>query len=200
MNLNRDSKEAVQAVREKIQKKFFSDKVVISMSKTNKDKDDIARTKLKEGEVYKDRNDKEWTRENGSLKQLNVRENFANPLFCPKCKRIMGGPESKFHSGCYKKWGYCFNCRLEFEKKIKLEGKWDEYVEEQKRENRKAYLRDIEQVYEEYLMNDKEVEQFVMNGTGELESWIKSQGLSEKQKKSAFEFVQKLKEKVKKEN
>ena len=65
-------------------------------------------------------------------------------------------------------------------------------------ENRKAKLRDAEQAFEEQLMNDKEVEKFVMNSSGELETWFKDKNYNKKQQKQMKEYIQKLKEKVNK--
>ena len=56
MGLRKEGDRAVQAVREKIQKKFFSDKTTFSMTETDKDKDTRAKEALKLGEEYKDKN------------------------------------------------------------------------------------------------------------------------------------------------
>ena len=200
MGLKREGDRAVNAVREKIKSKFFTEKTQISMTETDKDKDIKAKTDLKEGETYKDRNGTEWKREKGMLvQQGESRLNLVNPLFCPKCKKIMGGPEKKLNSNCYMKYGHCFSCQLKEEKEQKLAGTWDEWVEKKAQANREAYLRDLEDFYSEYLATDTETQQFVMNSSGELETWIQSKGLQEKEANELREYVEKLREKVNKE-
>ena len=199
MGLDKEGQKAVHAVRQKVQKKFFSDKISVSMHVTDMDKDVRAKDNLQEGETYTDRNGSEWIRENGTLRQTGeTRLNLVNPMFCPKCKQIMGGKESKANSQCYMKYSHCFSCQLKFEKELKLAGKFDEWLEERVQANRKAYLRDAEQAYEEMLLQDPEVEQFVMNGTGELETWIKDKEWSKKQQIEVKEYIDKLREKVNK--
>lgn len=200
MGLNKDGQRAVQGVREKIKSKFFSEKTVISMTETDLDKDIKAKDSLKEGETYKDRNGQKWTRKNGTLSQVGEsRLNLVNPMFCPKCEKIMGGPESKLNNSCFMKYQHCFDCQLKKEKKLKLEGKFEEWIERKANENRKAYLRDVEEWYAEWLANDKETEQFIMNSGGELETWIRDKGLTERQAEQIKEHIQKIKEKVKKD-
>ena len=124
---------------------------------------------------------------------------YGVPMFCPECEAIMGGKESKLNSNCFMKYGHCFDCRLKFEKKLKLAGKWDDYIKKAANENRKAYLRDVEDWYKDWMTNDKELEQFIMNSEGELETWIRDKNLTDKQSEEIREYISKLKEKINKE-
>ena len=54
-NRIKEGNKAVNAVREKIQKKFFDKKISMSMVETDKDKELKAKANLKEGEEYTDR-------------------------------------------------------------------------------------------------------------------------------------------------
>ena len=201
MGLNKESQRAVQGVREKIQKKFFSDKISVSQVTTDKDVDERAKANLKVGDKYEDRDGKVWIRtEQGTLMNESKRGFYGVPMFCPEksCGQIMGGKESKLNSAAFMKFGYCFSCRLKFEKELKLSGKWEEYCKQMTLENRKAKLRDAEQAFEEQLMNDKEVEKFVMNSSGELETWFKDKNYTKKQEKQMRKYIQDLKEKVNK--
>jgi len=198
MGLNKESQRAVQGVREKIQKKFFSDKTQISMHDSEVDKDERAKSALKVGEEYTDRDGKVWYRmESGGITN-KTRPFLGVPLFCPKCKKIMGGKEAKLNSSAFMKFGHCFSCRLRFEKELKMSGKWEEYCKQMTFENQKAKLRDAEQAFEEQMMRDKEVEKFVMNSSGELESWFKDKNYTKKQEKQMRKYIQELKEKVNK--
>ena len=61
-NRIREGQKAVQAVRNKINNKFFKEKVSVSMFQTDSDKDAKAMDNLKIGEEFKDRNGTTWTR------------------------------------------------------------------------------------------------------------------------------------------
>ena len=71
--MNKESQRAVQAVRDKIQNKFFNkSKITVSMLETDKDRDIKAKDNLKVGEEYKDRNGTTWIRnDEGQLEQKN---------------------------------------------------------------------------------------------------------------------------------
>ena len=167
----RDGQKAVQAVRNKIQNKFFNEKISVSMMETESDKDVKAMDSLKIGEEYKDRNGTIWTRsEDGQLEQKSrFLGKFTMPMFCPKCKKIMKGKADNKMWNLYNK---CINCVSEEETKIKAQGKWEEYEKEKILNNAKSWMKDMEQVAEEWVKdNEKEVQQFIMNSSGELETW-----------------------------
>ena len=71
----------------------------------------------------------------------------------------------------YKSYGSCLNCRTEFETKLKLEGKWEDYVKE-------TYNKEIDQTIEEYKVFFKERLEESNLGTvtesGEVEKWVGS--------------------------
>ncbi len=58
----------------------------------------------------------------------NVLKEARMPWFCPKCKGVM---KHRNDDKMYRVNGHCFNCQLQFEHKLRLEGKYDAY--EQKR-------------------------------------------------------------------
>ena len=201
MGLNKESQRAVQGVREKIQKKFFNDKIQVSMHSSQTDEDERAKSALEVGEEYTDKDGTVWYRmESGGITNRRKIGFLGVPMFCPEksCGQIMGGKESKLNSAAYMKFGHCFSCRLKFEKELKMSGKWDEYCKKMTLANQKAKLKDAEQAFEEQLMKDKDVEQFVMNSSGELESWFKDKNYTEKQEKQMRKYIQDLKEKVNK--
>ena len=96
------------------------------------------------------------------------------------------------------KYQHCFDCQLKLESKLKREGKFDDWLRNKSLENQRAFLRDVEQAYEEELLRDPEVEQFVMNGEGELETWLKDKDYTEKQRAEVKDYIEKLREKVNK--
>ena len=68
------------------------------------------------------------------------------PLFCPSCKQVM---DKQLDPHYYKSYGSCLDCRTEFETKLKLEGKWEDYVKD-------TYNKEIDQTIEEYKVFFKE--------------------------------------------
>ena len=81
-NKVRDGQKAVAAVQNKIQNKFFKEKISVSMYETEGSKDARARNSLSIGEEYTDGDGKVWFRdENGVLKnQSSFLSDLIEPL------------------------------------------------------------------------------------------------------------------------
>ena len=171
MSINKEGMKAVQAVQSKIKNKFFSEKVSVSMLQTDRDSDTKAIENLKVGETYKDRNGKEWTRdESGNIKSITkFIGKYTKPMFCPDCKRIMRGKADD------KMWmlrGKCHVCVIDDEAKIRQAGKWEEYQRSIIEGNANAWVKDMEVLAKDWLKEQSQEQvQFIMNGEGELETW-----------------------------
>ena len=88
MGITKEGMEGVRAVREKIKKKYFNDNISVSMhTETN------IHANRKEGETYFDADGKEWQIKNGIRSNITMLDAAKIPLFCPKCSKVMGGPE-----------------------------------------------------------------------------------------------------------
>lgn len=122
----------------------------------------------KEGDVWLE-NGKKWTIRNG-IKQTvtkldNIKQLTLMPLTCPRCNSVM-----KLVDIEKKMWSIhkmCFNCVVEAETKIKMEGKWAEYEGAIMNANKNASLTDLESALEDWLV---EKDTFVTEA-GEVESW-----------------------------
>ena len=170
-NKIRDGQKAVKAVQNKIQNKFFKEKKSISMYESDKSKDAKARDSLKVGEEYTDSEGKIWTRdEAGFLKnKTNFLGKYTMPFFCPDCGKIMKG---KADNKMWMLYSKCINCVADYETKLRAQGKWEKYQEEKIMANAKSWMKDMEQVAEEWIEDNKrETQQFIMNSSGELETW-----------------------------
>ena len=64
------------------------------------------------------------------------------PMFCPKCKKAM---KKKLDDKFWRLMGHCFDCQIEFENKLRINGEFNEYAEKKMLENQKAQLIDLEQ-------------------------------------------------------
>lgn len=123
-----------------------------------------------EGDMWEE-DGRTWTIKDGFKQNVTKLDKFKKasvPLFCPSCKKVMDKQLDPFY---FKSYGSCVNCRAEFETKLKLEGKWEEYVNE-------TYNKEIDQAIEEYKVFFKEKLEESNQGTvtesGEVEKWVGS--------------------------
>jgi hypothetical protein len=83
--------------------------------------------KRKEGEVWEEKG-QTWTIKEGIRQNITkldkAKKSFKTPLFCPECNTLM---KKRFDPQYYKIHRMCFDCVIEKEQLLKLEGKWEEY-------------------------------------------------------------------------
>ena len=197
-NRIKEGNKAVNAVREKIQKKFFDKKISMSMVETDKDKELKAKANLKEGEEYTDRDGKVWYRtENGTLMSKSKVGFYGVPMFCPAkgCGKIMGGTEKRLNNKSYMRWGHCYGCQLEKERLLRMEGKLDDYLERKKKENIEAYAEDMESLLMTAIMEDKDVYKVISSSTGDKQVW-RNMGIKKEEIEKFQKFVDKMKKKI----
>jgi hypothetical protein len=144
-----------------------------------------------EGDIWEE-NSKQWTIKNG-IKQTvtkhdKLRQLVTIPLSCPVChKSIKGNDLNK------KMWTIhhmCFDCVIEMEAKIKLEGKWDEYEKQMMNANKNSMVDDFEVSINEFLKMQNES---YFTEQGDIESW-KGGKINEDEIKNVKEYIKKLRE------
>ena len=196
--MNKETQRAVQAVRNKIQKKFFNNsKIQVSMLETDKDKDIKAKENLKVGEEYKDRNGTIWIRnEEGSLEQKHsFLGKFRMPMFCPTkgCGKIMRGKADE------KMWIYhekCHHCVAKEETQMRINGTFKEYERKKVEANMQSWIKDMESLLVDWNKDQaQEKMQFIMNSSGEMETWD-TKGGENKDKTRLEEVLQEVKTKL----
>ena len=72
------------------------------------------------------------------------------PWFCPSCKKTM---KKKLDNKFWRIAGHCFDCHVEMENKLRMNGKYEQYAKKKINENKKSYLKDLKNVvplYETY--------------------------------------------------
>ena len=69
------------------------------------------------------------------------------PWFCPKCKKAM---KKKLDNKFWRLMGHCFDCQIDFEHKLRLEGKFDDWAQQKMLENQKSQLKDLEQSLDDF--------------------------------------------------
>ena len=142
----------------------------------------------KEGDVWEE-NGKKWTIKDG-IKQTytkldEIKKEAILPLFCPNCGTLM---KKRNDSKMYKLHKKCFDCVIEMEHKLKIEGKYKEYEKNMMANNAEDYINDFELYLLEALNTSNT--QFVSEA-GEVERWkggIDKEKLSEEIKQAASEF------------
>jgi hypothetical protein len=120
-----------------------------------------------EGEIWFE-DHREWTIENGIKQNITKLDKFKHltiPLFCPSCDGIMN---KQIDTDCFRAQRTCYKCYTEFETKLKIEGKWDEYQKD-------IHNKEIDNVikeYTEYITSElEESNQSFVAENGDVEKW-----------------------------
>ena len=121
------------------------------------------------------------------------------PFFCPKCDKAMKKTlDDKF----WRMMGHCFDCQIEIENKLKIEGKFNDYAERKMLANQKSYLKDMEQSLDDFEKTGgkKEWLNNVGVNTPELEKdkWEMDEEAFNKTIKEAKDFIREKREVVEK--
>jgi hypothetical protein len=145
--------EAVNNVRRKLNEviKKTDEKIVVGWRPS------ISTNNRKEGETWVDIDGKQWEKTNGMIRSVSKLDGARTPLFCPACEKIMN------HSLDTKFWrirGYCFECNVSEEMKIRKQGPeaWKAYEENIIKRNYYADLKDFIQYLEDLYENVKSPE------------------------------------------
>jgi hypothetical protein len=90
--------------------------------------------------------------------------------------------DKQLDSHYFKSYGSCLNCRTEFETKLKIEGKWENYLKE-------THNREIDKHIEEYkaYMEDtiSESNESYITEAGDIQRW--NGGIDKKRANNALE-------------
>jgi hypothetical protein len=121
-----------------------------------------------EGDVW-EVDGKTWTIKNG-IKQTvtkydNLKRMVTMPLACPNCGRHM-----KVHEYNKKMWAIhktCFDCVIEYETKLRQEGKFEEYQKNIFNSNKDALLDETLEAIDDWAS----ITSTFVNEAGDVESW-----------------------------
>ena len=69
------------------------------------------------------------------------------PLFCPSCGKVM---KKRLDDKMWRLYGHCFDCQLDFEHKLRLEGKYEEWEKQKVKENKISFLKEQIQAIKEW--------------------------------------------------
>lgn len=176
----------VQRLRNLIQGKY-GDRTTVGVGYSKSSSGDH-----EEGDIWEEDN-KVWTIKNGikeNITKLDKLKNLTVPLFCPDCKKVM---DKQLDTHYYKAYNCCLNCRTEFETKLKIEGKWEDYLKD-------THNSEIDQLIEDYrsFYYDKlnESTKGYVTEDGDVEEWVG--GINEEKAMEALESTIKYLESLKK--
>lgn len=108
---------------------------------------------------------KSWIMHDGVKKSVSFLQEARMPWWCPKCSVPMN---HRFDRKFYFLRGHCFNCNVEWEGKMRLEGTWETFEKRMLRENEKSFLRDKIQEHIDYIENFKEPQAHFYDGRYEI--------------------------------
>ena len=91
-------------------------------------------------------------------KMTEIMQDVRMPLFCKKCDKLM---KKRLDDKMWGLYNHCFNCQLQFEHKLRLEGKYDEWEKEKVKQNKISFIKDQIQSLEEW--RDKKAPEFYNN-------------------------------------
>lgn len=134
----------------------------------------------KEGDIWEEFG-RTWTIKYGIKQNITKTDKLKRlsifPLACPKCSKAM--KPTNVNRQMYAVQGMCYDCVIDHEHQIRVQGKWADYRSEQLTANKNSSLKDFEDAVESWY---KEKDQFFTEA-GQQENW--SQG----DKKKAYEEI-----------
>ena len=121
------------------------------------------------------------------------------PWFCPKCQKTM---KKRLDDKFWRMMGHCFDCQIELENKMRINGEFKEYAYSKMLENQKSQLKDLEQSLDDFEKTGGKKEWFnqvgVNNPELEAEKWEMGEKEFEKTISDARDFIKEKREIVEK--
>jgi hypothetical protein len=151
----------VQRLRNIITKKY-SDSTSIQIGYEKKSQE------YEEGDVWEE-NGKNWTIKDGVKQTVtkldSIKKAARMPFLCPKCSVPM---KSQLDKKMYPLHNTCFDCVCKIESKLKLEGKYEEYVKNTITKNIITHIEEAEQYIEEFAGTNNST---YVTEQGDIEDW-----------------------------
>lgn len=152
----------INRIRNIIEKRF-GDSTGIQLGYTKQEQE------YKEGDIWEE-NNKTWTIKNGikqNITRLDSMKRYASfPLICPCCQNHF--KLTDLNKKMYNIHEKCFDCVVEMETKLKIEGKFEEYEKEMMNKNRVSHINEFEKALDEYV---NATQTTFVTEDGKHESW-----------------------------
>ena len=105
-----------------------------------------------------------------------IMQSVRMPLFCPKSKKTM---KKKLDDKFWRLFEHCWDCQIDFEHKLRLEGKYDEWATDRAKNNQKGWIEDMIQSIEQWR-TERPVDQIYNVGVKDPEVKIEKAQVNEK--------------------
>ena len=119
------------------------------------------------------------------------------PWFCPNCKKAM---KKKLDDKFWRMMGHCFDCQIELENKMRINGEFKEYAYSKMLENQKSQLKDLEQSLDDFEKTGGKKEWFNNVGVNtpmlESDNWEMCEKEFEKTISEARDFIKEKRQMV----
>ena len=137
-------------------------------------------------------------KEKGDIKSelTDIMSEVRMPLFCKKCKKTM---KKKLDDKFWRLFGHCWECQIQFEHELRLEGKYDEWATNRAKKNQRAWVDDMIVGIEEWR-NERPPDQIynvgIQNPEVKVEKTQVSQKSLNKFADDAIKDLKKMKENI----
>jgi bacterioferritin-associated ferredoxin len=152
------------------------------------------RVEYKEGDVWKE-NGKTWTIKDGIKQTISkldaIKKEINMPLCCPKCGKVM---KKRLDKPNYRIHKMCFDCVIEFEHKLRINGKYEEYLNQLKLKNRLTEINEMESFYLDLANQNSNSH---ISEQGEIQRWMGGVD-KEKISKDIIDTAEELRKDIKK--
>ena len=149
---------------------------------------------------YEKKRIKEREKEQKRMNELSeVMKEARMPWFCPKCTKVM---KSHWDDRTWWLYKHCFDCQIQFENKLAIEGKLKDWQKKKELKNRLSHIKDIIEGIKEYKKQEepKFLHQYAADGvTVDEEKWNMNKELVEKKSVEAISFYEKIQKDIEKE-
>ena len=129
--------------------------------------------------------------------KLEATKEARMPWFCPRCTKVMKRLLD------YKTWlmySHCFNCQLQVEHKMRIEGTYDAWMDKKVLANKLAWIKDQKVLIQEFKEQDTPefYQQFRPDGYSiDKEKWNMDKDSFIQQADDALEFLEKMEDSLK---
>ena len=119
------------------------------------------------------------------------------PWFCPSCDQVM---KKRLDDKMYRLYNHCFDCQVEIENKMRIDGTYKEWEEKKVKANTLSWIKEQKKTIEEFKKQKSPefYQQFRPDGYSiDKEKWEMDMSLVMKQADEALEHLQKVEDSLK---
>ena len=119
------------------------------------------------------------------------------PWFCPSCDKVM---KKRLDDKMYRLYNHCFDCQVEIENKMRIDGTYKEWEEKKVKANTLSWIKEQKKTIEEFKKQKPPefYQQFRPDGYSiDKEKWEMDMSLVMKQADEALEHLQKVEDSLK---